>query len=220
MIAETSEKSSKGHAEALPGLVARALEKAAVSLASVEGLAVSLGPGSFTGLRVGLSFAKGVALASGAHLVGVPTLEALASLAPAQFGFVAVASDARRGETYTAVFRRSDRGLERLAEDVALSPEESASWVAAHLESAATAILIGDATERYPQCFAGLRARLTIADFDEIHPSGARVALLGEQRLRRGDWDRGEALVPSYVRASAAERNLERASLTIQNMVS
>jgi hypothetical protein len=59
-----------------------------------------------------------------------------------------------------------------------------------------------------------------IAPFEEIHPSGAMVALLGEKRLRRGESDRLEALVPSYVRASAAERNLERVTLTMQNAVS
>lgn len=220
MLAETSEKSAKGHAGVLPGLVARALEMAAVSLASVDALAVSLGPGSFTGLRVGLSFAKGMAFASGARMVGVPTLEALASVAPAQFGLVAVACDARRGETYTAAFRRGDRDLERVAEDAARSPEEAAAWIGVRLESQTSAILVGDAPERYPQCFERLRDRITIADFEQIHPCGSSVALLGERRLRRGQCDRIEALVPSYVRASAAERNLERATLTIQNAVS
>jgi tRNA threonylcarbamoyladenosine biosynthesis protein TsaB len=211
VLAETLEKSAKGHAGALPGLVARALERAALSFADVEALAVSLGPGSFTGLRVGLSFAKGVAFASGARMVGVPTLEALASAAPIRFGLVAVASDARRGETYTAAFRRSELGLERVAQDAARSPEEAAAWVAGRLEDGTPTVLVGDAPQRYPECFERLRGRLTIADIEWIHPSGGVVALLGERRLRRGEWDRVEALVPSYVRASAAERNLGRA---------
>ncbi len=180
---------------------------------------MSLGPGSFTGLRVGLSFAKGIALANGARMVGVPTLEALAHEAPARFAFVAVVCDARRGETYAAAFRRGARSLERVAPDVALSPEHAAAWVAARLEGE-SAILVGDAPERYPESFAALRRRLAIATFEEIHPSGSMVALLGERRLRRGESDRLEALVPLYVRASAAERNLERVTLTMQNAVS
>ncbi len=220
MLAETSERSGTGHAGTLPALVLGALEAASIALADVEGLAVSLGPGSFTGLRVGLSFAKGVALASGARMVGVATLEALAAVAPARFGLVAVASDARRGETYVAAFRRGERGLERVAPDVALSPERAVAWVSERLENGVCAILVGDAPERYPESFSALRGRLAIGAFEEIHPSGGAVALLGERRLRRGESDRLEALVPSYVRASAAERNVGSVALTIENAVS
>jgi tRNA threonylcarbamoyladenosine biosynthesis protein TsaB len=190
-----------------------------VSLADVEGLAVSLGPGSFTGLRVGLSFAKGIALASGARMFGVSTLQAFACVAPARFDFVAAVCDARRGETYAAAFRRSDGSLERVACDLALSPRDAAAWVAARVEGAC-AILVGDAPERYPESFEGLRGWIAIARFEDVHPSGSMVALLGEGRLRRGESDRPESLVPSYVRASAAERNLESVTLTIQNALS
>jgi len=219
VLAEMAEKSGTGHAGTLPALVSRAVEAASGSLAEVEGIAVSLGPGSFTGLRVGLSFAKGIALANGARLVGVPTLEALACRAPVTFEFVAVVCDARRGETYAAAFRRRASTLERIAPDVALPPERAAAWVAATLAGEA-AILVGDASERYPGSFEALRGRLEIAPFDDVHPSGSAVALLGEGRLRRGESDRPEALVPTYVRASAAQRNLERLTLTMQNAVS
>jgi hypothetical protein len=100
-----------------------------------------------------------------------------------------------------------------------LSPEDAAAWVSARAEDAC-AILVGDAPERYPESFEALRGRIPIARFEEIHPSGSMVALLGESRLRRGESDRLESLVPSYLRASAAERNLESATLTIQNTVS
>jgi tRNA threonylcarbamoyladenosine biosynthesis protein TsaB len=219
VLAEVAERSGTGHVGVLPALASKALERASVSLADVEGLAVSLGPGSFTGLRVGLSFAKGVALASGARMFGVSTLEALAYVAPVRFDFVAVVCDARRGETYAAAFRRSDGSLERVGPDLSLSPENAAAWVSARVEGAC-AILVGDAPERYPASFEGLCGRIRIARFEEIHPSGSMVALLGEGRLRHGESDRLESLTPSYVRASAAERNLERATLTIQNTVS
>jgi tRNA threonylcarbamoyladenosine biosynthesis protein TsaB len=219
VLAEVAQRSGTGHAGVLPALISRALEKASVSLIGVEALAVSLGPGSFTGLRVGLSFAKGIALANGARMIGVPTLEALACAAPARFDFVAVVCDARRNETYTTAFRRSHGWLERVAPDLALSPGNAAAWVAARVEGE-RAILVGDAPERYPESFEALRGRVAIACFEETHPSGSIVALLGEARLHRGEWDPFEGLVPSYVRASAAERNLGRVTLTIQNAVS
>ena len=115
-----ADESGTGHAGVVPALVSRTLERASVSLADVAGLAVSLGPGSFTGLRVGLSFAKGIALVNGARMVGVPTLEALACRAPSRFTFVAVVCDARRGETYAAAFRRGAQSLDRVEPDVAL----------------------------------------------------------------------------------------------------
>jgi tRNA threonylcarbamoyladenosine biosynthesis protein TsaB len=219
VLAEVAEKSGTGHAGILPALVSTALDAASVSFAGIEGLAVSLGPGSFTGLRVGLSFAKGIALANGARMVGVPTLEALACATPVRFEFIAVVCDARRGETYAAAFRRRDGRLERVTPDLALSPEDAAAWVASRV-AGVCAILVGGAPERYPQSFEALRGRIAVAGFDEIHPSGSMVAILGEGRLRHGESDRVEALVPSYVRAAAAERNLEKVTLTIQNAVS
>ena len=146
-------------------------------------------------------------------------MEALACRAPSRFTFVAVVCDARRGETYAAAFRRGAHSLERVEPDVALSPEHAAAWVAARVEGE-SAIVVGDAPARYPQSFEPLRRHVAIATFEEIHPSGGMVALLGERRLRRGESDRFETLVPTYVRASAAERNLERVTLTMQNTAS
>jgi len=221
VLAEVFEHSGTGHAARLPELMATALAQAKIELAGVDALAVSIGPGSFTGLRVGLSFAKGVAFASGVRLVGVGTLEALATAAPPRFSLVAVVTDARRGETYSAVFRRTAGGVERLVADAALTPPEAAQRIVGELGGASSFVLVGDGAERYGDAFARLRDRaVEIIPFREIHPRGSIVASLGERRLRRGDSDRPEQLVPLYVRASAAERNLGVGALTTENTVS
>ena len=221
VLADVFEHSGTGHAARLPELMATALAQAKIEPAAVDALAVSIGPGSFTGLRVGLSFAKGLAFASGARLVGVGTLEALAAGAPPRFSLVAVVTDARRGETYSAVFRRTARGLERLMTDAALTPPEAAQRIVGKLDGASSCVLVGDGAERYGEAFARLRDRgVEIIQFCEIHPRGSVVASLGERRLRRGDSDRPETLVPLYVRASAAERNLGVGALTRENPVS
>src|SRR2546421_2728331 len=118
VLSDVWERSATGHAARLPALVTRALQEASTTIGEVDALALSLGPGSFTGLRVGLSFAKGVAFASGVRLVGVATLEALATLAAEEACAVAVVLDARRGETYFAIFRRVDGALERVTADL------------------------------------------------------------------------------------------------------
>src|SRR5437016_5154287 len=88
-VAEVAERAGTGHAARLPALVARVLEQSTVTLQQVDAIAVSTGPGSFTGLRVGLGFAKGIAFAGGLRIAGVSTLEALATAAPPGFATIA-----------------------------------------------------------------------------------------------------------------------------------
>ena len=90
-ISEDVQRESRSHTVSLPELVARVLAAGGVGIEDVEGIAVSIGPGSFTGLRIGLGLAKGLAYAGGLPLVAVPTLDALAWVA-----------DARPGETICA----------------------------------------------------------------------------------------------------------------------
>ena len=221
ILADAFELTTAGHAGQLPELVNRALAEAGVGLDEVDGLAVSVGPGSFTGLRVGLSFAKGLAFSGDCPLVGVATLDALASLAPERYGAVATMLDARRGETYVATFRRTAAGLLRNGIDEAMTPEEAFKRVVEDKTGYGPTIVLGDAVERYADAFVGFAAEMIeAAPFSRIHPRGGAVALLAAGRLERGEADRLETLVPVYVRASAAERNLRRASLTTEKTVS
>ncbi len=101
----------QAHSEKLMECVDDCLKSAGLILSSIDGIAISIGPGSFTGLRIGLSVAKGLAFAAGKPLVGVPTLEALA-LQPVRKDIgeaddvIVPMIDARRDEVYTAIFRR------------------------------------------------------------------------------------------------------------------
>lgn len=221
-ISEVSECSQIGHASGLPDLTSTALRRAGIRIGDVDAIAVSLGPGSFTGLRVGLAFAKGIAFCGGCRLVGVSTLEALAAAAPVELDHVAAATDARRGETYLALFRRrGEHDLERASEDLALPPKVAVERILAEQWSGASWGVVGDAAERYQEAFAAvLRRGGRIVAFAEARPRGAVVAGLGERRLHRGCAAGIEALVPVYVRASAAERNLRNPTLTTGKSVS
>ena len=181
----------------LPALVQRTIAAAGTSLSALDAIAVSIGPGSFTGLRVALGLAKGMAFAAGLPLIGVPTLEALALAADAAPGAtVWAALDARKQQVYAASFR-IDAPLRctRLSLDEATAPAE----LAARLDPAS--VLVGDATTAYPEIFAG---RAVIRPFASFPPRGGVVAYCGWDRLQHGDSQNPGDLEPVYVRAPEA----------------
>jgi tRNA threonylcarbamoyladenosine biosynthesis protein TsaB len=113
MLARESLSMARGHAEALMPLVARIMDAAAVEFSALDRIAVTVGPGSFTGLRVGISAARGIALVSGKPAVGISTLSAFAAphIANEEGAAIAAAIDARHGSVYLQVFASSGRTL-------------------------------------------------------------------------------------------------------------
>jgi tRNA threonylcarbamoyladenosine biosynthesis protein TsaB len=108
-----SQAMDRGHAERLFAMIADALSEAGLTVGSMDRIAVTVGPGSFTGIRVALAAARGLALATGRPVVGVGTLEALRASCPEPpDGPVLAAIDARRGEVYAALFDRDGDVLE------------------------------------------------------------------------------------------------------------
>jgi tRNA threonylcarbamoyladenosine biosynthesis protein TsaB len=197
IVAELVEPSTQSHGGVLPRLIQAALEQARVGWDAVDGLAVSIGPGSFTGLRIGLGLAKGIAFAGGTPIAAVPTLEALAWAAEPEPGDVVWAVlDARMREVYAASFERTPTGLVRRTPDEALRPDV----LAPRIEP--TALVVGDAAAVYP-AVAASGAR--ILPFATHHPRGGIVARLGGAILRTGGAADVGLLEPVYVRASQAE---------------
>ncbi len=206
IAAERWEVAPGAHARCLADLTDSVLEDAGVTLSDIDGIAVSLGPGSFTGLRIGISFAKGIAYAGKRPLVGIPTLEALAVAAePTGAPWIAACLDARKGEVYLAVYRRTPRGLETLVSERAVSPETAAREIRDQ-GGEAGGVVVGDAAEAHAEIFEPLVENgARVLSFQEIHPRGGLVAALGESRLGSGAATTPESLVPRYVRASEAE---------------
>ena len=198
ILAEESERTSGSHVAVLPALIERVLARAALSLSDVEGIAVSIGPGSFTGLRIALALAKGIAFAGGLPLAAVPTLEALALAADAAPGTtVCAALDARKREVYAALFRiGADGRADRLTPDVALAPAALAERLPAGC------VLVGDAAEVYADALAGRGAALPFATH---HPRGGLVARLGWEQLAAGGAVDLGTTEPVYVRPPEAE---------------
>ena len=197
VLAEGVYRESRSHTASLPLLVERVFGDAGLALEDLEGIAVSIGPGSFTGLRIGLALAKGLAFAGGLPLVGVPTLEALAWVVDAEPGTtVCAALDARKREVYAALFAVEAEGPRRLTPDLALAPEA----LAARLPRPCT--VVGDAGEVYGEAL-GAHARLL--PFATHHPRGGVIARLGAARLAAGEAANLGTLEPVYVRLPDAE---------------
>jgi tRNA threonylcarbamoyladenosine biosynthesis protein TsaB len=180
-----------GHATQLLALAREALAAADATFADVRRIAVGVGPGTFTGLRIGVATARALAQATGAELAAVSTLAALAEAAATDRPVLAVL-DARRGEAFAAAFR----GGERLVDPVAVPPEELSALAA---EDLGAWLAVGDGAVRFRD---HLQPAVEVpADASPLH----RVSALAVCRLARlmPSVDR-DALVPEYVRSPDA----------------
>ncbi|MFQ5989017.1 MAG: tRNA (adenosine(37)-N6)-threonylcarbamoyltransferase complex dimerization subunit type 1 TsaB [Candidatus Methylomirabilales bacterium] len=187
------------YAERLMPAIDRLLHDARISIPEVEGLAVSIGPGSFTGLRIGLSTVKGLALATGKPVVGIPTLRALAWSFPYCRYPICSILDARKKEVYCALFEYHGPNLICLMEETALDPEALAKRIDR------PTLFVGDGWRVYGSFFQEALGRLAVPPPSSRGVSPAAVADLGRRRLLQGEKDAIEDLVPRYIRPSEAE---------------
>jgi tRNA threonylcarbamoyladenosine biosynthesis protein TsaB len=185
--------------------VDRILAEAGCSLEKVDVLAVATGPGSFTGLRVGLTSVKAWAEVYAKPVVGVPRLDALARSGNTNAVLVAACYDAQRGQLFAALFRRTAGGLERIGAELVATPEEFVVFVDHHAGVGTVAWVSLDPEQI--KSIERLRARLlrgdeVIAASPELAPT---IGVLAEERASRGQFSDPLALDANYVRRSDAE---------------
>lgn len=189
------------HSETLLPLIKTVLEEGKTLVSELDGIAISHGPGSFTGLRIGISTVKGLAITDRIPCIPVSTLEALAMNAVDQEGAVVCAvMDARRGEFYNSIFRVQDRKLIRLSDDRAIH----GSKIAEELSDLDHMIILGDGAEKFVAQNPSFSDRL--ASVDLRYQSGKSVAELGLRMLLSGQTFTCEELSPRYLRLPQAER--------------
>jgi tRNA threonylcarbamoyladenosine biosynthesis protein TsaB len=205
VLAEDDEKVGDRHAEILLPRIQRCLERSGLRLADIELLGVGIGPGSFTGVRVGLATAKGLALALQKPLCPVVSLAALAlgALEAAEpETWLAPCLDAFKGEVFAALYRRSDAGvLSELAPFNAV-PAEAVARLAA-VAAGRPLCLFGAGYRRYASELAGLMAQPLAETFDA--PRARHVAALAAADFARGEVPELSQLLPLYVRDSDAQ---------------
>ncbi len=196
LLAEVVYAAGKTHSRHLMSMIHRILEACRCEPAGLGGIAVTRGPGTFTGLRIGISTVKGLAAATGTPVVGVSSLAALA------FPFflhdcpVVAMIDARRGEIYYTQYRGSAQPSTRVSVG---APET----VAAALPE--NAILVGSGALLYRRVFENRSPSIRFADTMQHVIRAASVGRLALERFRKQDVDPIDALIPEYVRKSDAQ---------------
>ena len=178
--------------------------------ADVEAVAVANGPGSFTGVRIGVAAAKGFAWGKEIPCYGVSTLESMALGLGAYDGIICPVMDARRSQVYNALFYVNQSKLSRTTPDRAISLED----LGAELKNAEKPIfLVGDGSIL---CYHTLKAtvpNLVLPAEHRMHQRAVGVGLAALQKIAAGECGDGNALAPNYLRLSQAERErLERES--------
>jgi len=194
-LAEETWRSANNHTvELAPGLV-RMLERQRVLPSELRGIAVALGPGSFTGLRIGLSVAKGLALTLAIPLMGIPTLDALVCAQARQRGPVCAVLRAGRGRVSAAFYRRR-RGQWRRQGDYRLT-----TWDELCAEIATRTFFCGEIDAQAAELLRErLGAKAVVASPAYSLRRAGYLAELGWQRLERGQVDDAATLAPIYLR--------------------
>jgi tRNA threonylcarbamoyladenosine biosynthesis protein TsaB len=204
--AVVSETGRRRHAEALAPAIAAVLDAAGVTLGDLDAVAVDVGPGLFTGLRVGVATAKGLGQGLGLGLLGCTSLETLAA-APFDEGWegtVLAVVDGRRGEVFSAHYGRGEDGeLVELSPPARHRPAEIASVVPAD----SGALVVGDGAVRYRELLEGIDG-LTVADGGRAFPDPSTLASLAVRRIGAGlPLVAAAALEPLYLRDADARIN-------------
>ena len=204
LLAQSSQVSGLTHSRTLLPMAEDMLKNAELSIKNVDAFAVAHGPGSFTGIRIGVSAVKGLAWAADKPCVGVSTLEAMAWHGVAAGGYVCPVMDARRNQVYNAIFKIENGKPVRVTEDRAIALSELKEELLALGEKV---FLVGDGTEITARYFDAENIPYTAAPENLLWQSAWAVAMAAQDKPLGSADD----LVPVYLRLSQAERErLER----------
>lgn len=191
------------HSKTLLKLAEELLAACELAPKQLDAVACAAGPGSFTGVRIGVAAAKGFAWGAELPCVGVSTLAAMAQQAREFEGVICCAMDARREQVYHAMFSCRGGKLTRLSEDCAISLEELAQRLK-KLES--PKIMVGDGARLCYNTIGTVCDGCICAPEHLAMQRASGVALVAEEQLRSGGDFSGAALIPNYLRLSQAER--------------
>ena len=203
LLAESVQNSGLTHSQTLMVMAEDLLKVCGKSAADVTALAVAAGPGSFTGVRIGVSAAKGFAWGAEKPVYGVSTLESMARWLGVWSGYVCCCMDARRSQVYNAIFRVENGELKRISEDRAIALSDLKTELQ-YLDG--PIYLVGDgAALAHKTLYQDIPA-LILPPEHRRHQRASGVALAALAAMERGESADGAALQPNYLRLSQAER--------------
>ena len=200
LVAEHTLNIVQAHSSRLMPAIDTVLKWSDITADDLDGCAVGIGPGSFTGIRIGVATIKSLCYALDKPIVGVSTLEAVAYNLRWTSGTICPLLDARRSEIYGAIFQGGTE-WQRLSEDLCLSIDAFLDRLDTHASPNCLINFIGDGLSTYGDAVREkLGEKADFADAIFNVPRGATIAHLGAQRLHNGDIDDYWTLVPNYVR--------------------
>ena len=200
LVAEHTLNIVQAHSSRLMPAIDTVLKWGDITAADLDGCAVGVGPGSFTGVRIGVATIKSLCYALDKPIIGVSTLEAVAYNLRWTNGVICPLFDARRSEVYGAIFEGGTE-WQRLTEELCLPIDAFLDRLDTHTGSDSPINLVGDGLFTYGEAVRErLGERAQFADVIFNVPRGATVAHLGRQRLQNDDVDDYWTLVPNYVR--------------------
>lgn len=210
VIAESFVRVGLTHSETLLPMAANTLANAKLTPQDIDCYAVSSGPGSFTGIRIGVAAVKGMAFANDTPCVGVSTLEAIAWNGAALDGIICAVMDARRQQVYNALFSFADGCIIRLCDDRAVSIEA----LAAELKTEQSIIhLVGDGAALCYEIMGSALPNVRSAPEHLRYARGFGVAMAAQRLLSENGAVSPERLIPTYLRPSQAEREKQNLKL-------
>ena len=203
LLGESYQNTGLTHSQTLMVMAEDMLSQCGKTVADVTAAAVAAGPGSFTGVRIGVAAAKGFAWGREIPCYGVSTLEAMALSLGVYQGYVCPCMDARRSQVYNALFYVNQGVPERVSEDRAISLAE----LGTELKSLKEPIfLVGDGSTLAYRPLSGEIPNLVLPPEHRMHQRASGVALAARKQVEVGDPGDANALTPNYLRLSQAER--------------
>ena len=203
LLGEQYQNTGLTHSQTLMVMAEDLLKQCGKTVSDVTAVAVAEGPGSFTGVRIGVAAAKGFAWGKNIPCYGVSTLEAMAETLGIFEGYVCSVMDARRSQVYNALFYVNRSSIERVKEDRAIALSE----LSEELKTLDGPIyLVGDGSDLTYRTLSDEIPNLVLPPEHRKHQRSVGVAILAAKKLEAGEAGDGAALQPNYLRLSQAER--------------
>ena len=203
LLGESYQNTGLTHSQTLMVMAQDLLKQCGKTVSDLTAVAVAEGPGSFTGVRIGVAAAKGLAWGRELPCYGISTLEAMATGLGVFDGHICACMDARRSQVYNALFLVDGGILERVSEDRAIALAELKTELE-HIDG--PIFLVGDGANLTYKTLSEEIPNLVLPPEHRLHQRAVGVALLAEQRQTAGETGDGNALSPNYLRLSQAER--------------
>lgn len=197
------------HSQTLMPMVESVLRSSLLGIKDIGAFAVSSGPGSFTGVRIGISAVKGMAQADNLPCISVSTLESMAQNYSDTECFVCAVMDARCNQLYNALFSNKNGVSERLCEDRALAIDDLAPQIAELAKRDTKIYIVGDGAEIFYEAVKDIE-NVLLADEQRRYQNAVGVSAVAEIMFENNNYITAERLQPKYLRLPQAERELKR----------